>query len=218
MILRFALLWLALSAQSVTAQEFVTTQTRLSDDAFYALVSCAAPPQGTCAKDVVRWPKTKLTVGITKMERAYLGGKSKRADAALVRAIQEINAAGSAITLTRDDTDPDISILFLDIPARSKIKGSGYPELEGKPISGAGVRVFAANGVILNSVILFTTGLQIRAYESAMLEELTQSLGLLTDIGGPYYESRSIFSQSSNALKKLGQQDIMALGRHYPAR
>jgi hypothetical protein len=80
------------------------------------------------------------------------------------------------------------------------------------------VRVFAKDGVILKAVIIFTTGLQKRAYESAMLEEITQGLGLLTDIGGAYYESRSIFSQSSNALTKLGKQDIMALGRHYPAR
>ena len=80
------------------------------------------------------------------------------------------------------------------------------------------MRVFAKDGVILKSVILFTTGLQMRAYESAMLEEIIQGLGLLTDIGGTYYETRSILSQSSNALTKLGKQDIMALGRHYPAR
>jgi len=59
-----------------------------------------------------------------------------------------INKAGSAIQLTRDDRSPDIPILFLDIPARSKIKGSGIQPLEGKPISGAGVRVFAKDGQI----------------------------------------------------------------------
>ena len=217
MIWRTLLLVLGLSSQA-QAQEFLSTEVALSDDEFYRLVSCAAPPKGDCVKPIVRWPKTALTIGITKMDRAYLGGKKIRAEAALSRAIDEINKAGSAIQLTRDDRSPDIPILFLDIPARSKIKGSGIQPLEGKPISGAGVRVFAKDGQILKSVIIFTTGLQKRAYESAMLEEITQGLGLLTDIGGAHYETRSIFSQSSNALTKLGKQDIMALGRHYPAR
>lgn len=217
MIWRGALLWLAL-ASGACAQEYLSTQGALSDEAFYRLVSCAAPPNGACGKPVVRWPKTDLTVGITRMDRVYLGGKKKRAEAALTRAIQQINAAGSAIRLTRDDTAPDIPILFLDIPARGTIRNSGFKALDGTPISAAGVRVFAKNGVILKSVILFTTGLHMRAYESAILEEITQGLGLLTDLGGAYYESRSILSQTSNALKNLGEQDIMALGRHYPAR
>lgn len=217
MIWRAIVLWLAFSNHAV-AQEFLRTDVALSDDDFYNLVACAAPPGGECAKSIVRWPKDTLTIGITKMERAYLGGKKTRAEASLTRAVDEINAANSGIQLTRNDSAPDIAILFLDIPSRSKIKGSGFDVLEGTPISGAGVRVFAKDGVILKAVIIFTTGLQKRAYESAMLEEITQGLGLLTDIGGAYYESRSIFSQSSNALTKLGKQDIMALGRHYPAR
>ncbi|WP_439141052.1 hypothetical protein [Planktotalea sp.] len=217
MISRALILWLALSSQGY-AQEFLNSDTALSDDDFYRLVACAAPANGECGKPFVRWADANLTIGITKMERAYLGGKKKRAEAALQRAIDEINAAGSAVQLTRNDGNPDIPILFLDIPSRSKIKGSGFRALEGTPISGAGVRVFTKDGVILKSVIIFTTGLQIRAYESAMLEEIIQGLGLLTDVGGTYYESRSIFSQSSNALTKLGQQDIMALGRHYPPR
>jgi hypothetical protein len=205
-------------ASSAAAQEFLTTKTALSDEHFYNLVACAAPPEDDCRKDIVRWPKTALTIGITKMDRVYLGGKKKRAEAALTRAITEINSAGSAIQLKRDDATPDISVLFFDIPARSAIQNSGFKALDGTPISGAGVRVFAKEGVIFKSVIIFTTGLQKRAYESAMLEEITQGLGLLTDIGGSYYETRSIFSQSSNALTKLGTQDIMALGRHYPPR
>ncbi len=217
MIWRACLFWLAMSL-TVHAQEFLTAETALNDDDFYAMVSCAAPPQGVYGKRLVRGPKTDLTIGITKMGRTYLGGKKIREAAAIVRAIAEINAAGSAIRLTRDDVDPDIAILFLNIPARSAIKRSGYPVLEGTPISAAGVRVFSKDGTIFKSVILFTTGLQKRAYESVMLEEIVQGLGFLTDIGGTYYETHSILSQTSNALTKLGSQDIMALGRHYPAR
>lgn len=209
---------LLLLVQTLHAQEFLSSKTALSDDDFYGIVSCAAPPNGTCGKPVVKWAKNELSVGITKMDKAYLGGKKLRAEAALSRAIDEINAAGADIKLRRDDNDPDIPILFLNIPARSTIEGSGYQVLDGKPISAAGVRVFAKDGVILKSVVIFTTGLQKRAYESVMLEEIMQGLGFLTDIGGSFYESRSIFSQSSNALTKLGKQDIMALGRHYPPR
>ena len=51
---------------------------------------------------------------------------------------------------------------------------------------------------------------------SGMLEELTQCMGLWTDIGGSFYQSRSIFSETSNSRTRLGEQDIMALRRHYP--
>lgn len=209
---------LALVASTSSAQEFREVQGALTDADFYRLVSCAAPPGGACSKPVVRWDRDGITVGITRMDRAYLGGKAKRADAALTRALAEINASGANIRLVRLDEDPDIEIQFLDIPARSTLKDTGYPALDGTPISAAGVRVFAKEGRILKSVIFFTTGLQIRAYESVMLEEITQGLGLMTDIGGPYYEERSIFSQSSNALTKLGFQDIIAIKQHYPAR
>ncbi|MEP5152155.1 DUF2927 domain-containing protein [Planktotalea sp.] len=210
-------IWLAFTA-SANAQEYLSATKALSNDDFYNLVACAAPPDGTCAKPLVRWDRTELTIGITRMDKIYLGGKKKRAEAALVRAIQEINAAGSAIQLTQSEDNPDIPILFLDMPARLNIENSGFPNLDGTPISGAGVRVMAKDGIIQNAVIIFTRDMQRRAYESALLEEVIQGLGLLTDIGGPYYETRSIFSQTSNALTKLGPQDIMALGRHYPTR
>ena len=43
-------------------------------------------------------------------------------------------------------------------------------------------------------------------------------MGLMTDIRNPYYETRSVFSEDSNTVQKLGVQDRMALRRHYPAR
>ena len=109
-------------ASGAAAQEFLTTETALNDDHFYNLVACAAPPAGACGKDIVRWQKTALSIGITKMDSVYLGGKKKRAEAALTRAIAEINASGSAIQLKRNDDTPDIPILFLDIPARGTIQ------------------------------------------------------------------------------------------------
>ena len=214
-----AWLWLWCLPFAGAAQEFVETSGPLSDEDFYALVSCAAPPAKDCQKTRAKWPKTSLSVGIARMDKSYLGGKKKRAETALFLAIQKINAAGSGITLTQTTTDPDIPILFLDHPGRGALYDTGYPVLDGTPISAAGVRTWVRkDGEIVRAVILFTHALGIRAYESVMLEELMQSLGFLTDIKNPYYNDRSIFAQDSNSRKKLGDQDIMALGRHYPAK
>lgn len=205
-------------ASPLSAQEYVQTESELSDTDFYRLVSCAAPPGGECAKPVVRWKKADLNVGIARMDTAFLGGKKKRAQAALQRAVQQINASGSALRLTRKDTAPDITILFIDMPKNTTLQNTGFEQLDGTKIGAAGVRVLRKGGEIQKAVIIFTRDLQMRAYESVMLEELVQSLGLLTDIGGSFYETRSIFSQTSNSRTKLGKQDIMALGRHYPPR
>jgi hypothetical protein len=64
--------------------------------------------------------------------------------------------------------------------------------------------------------VVFSTRLHISHYESAMIEEITQALGLLTDIRTPVYEGVSVFSQDSNAAKDFGPQDIYTLLRHYP--
>ena len=49
-----------------------------------------------------------------------------------------------------------------------------------------------------------------------VLEELTQAMGLMTDIRNPAYEGVSVFSEDSNAVLRLGAQDKEALRRHYP--
>jgi hypothetical protein len=49
-----------------------------------------------------------------------------------------------------------------------------------------------------------------------MIEELSQAMGLMTDIRNPYYETQSVFSEDSNSVQKLGEQDREALRRHYP--
>ena len=51
---------------------------------------------------------------------------------------------------------------------------------------------------------------------SVVLEELVQSLGLLTDILNPYYKRRSIFAEDCNCTTRLTGQDLAVLRRHYP--
>lgn len=202
------------------AQEYVETADRLSDEDFFRAVACGAEPGGDCRKPMVRWERLgPIRVAIRSMDPAYLGGKRLRAHAALERAIQEINRAEAGVRLVEvaPDAPAEIELYFPDIARGEPIRGTGMAGVDGTPLGGASVRVASNHdtGEILRTVIVFSTTLDIRAYESAMLEELVQGLGLMTDIKSPHYDTRSIFSQDSNAMKTLGEQDIMALRRLY---
>lgn len=175
---------MALPAQ---AQDFVDSSGPLSDEAFYRLVACAAPPEGKCAKPFYQWTKTNITVGITQRDRAYLGGKLKRAEAALVRALQRLNSVGMALTLIPTEATPDITIHLLDIARGQKITGSTAPLLNGRTMANAITTLDVEGGTITGAAIGFSNTMTIRQYESVMLEEITQALGLITDIQNPYY-------------------------------
>ncbi len=201
------------------AQEFVETNGTLNDTDFYRLVSCAAPPEGLCQKKRLHWPQgATLRVSLEKLDRVFLGGKQKRARAALVRALQHLNNVDMNLSLVQvsPGSTADIHIYFINTNGSSPISGTNIPGVDGQTVHGARVSVWAQNGVISRGTIIFGTRLHIRSYESAMLEELTQALGLLTDIRNPTYDAISIFSQDSNASKTLGPQDVRALQQHYP--
>lgn len=189
----------------------------LEDAAFYRLVACAAPPGGPCGKPFYKWDKLQITVGITQRDRVFLGGKLKRAEAAVVRAVQRLNAVGMGLTLTQNDGAPDISVHLLDTARGATITASDATILNGQTIANAITALDVQGGIITGAAIGFSTTLPIQHYESVMLEEITQALGLITDIQNPYYRTRSILSQGAdNSLKTLGFQDRMALIRHYP--
>lgn len=208
------------TAGPLTAQEFVSGNGPMNDTDFYRAVACAAPPGGACRKPMVRWQQNgPLRIALRRMDPAYLGGKKLRANAALERALLALNGAGASPALTRADPagPAEIELFFLDLERGQPIAGTGIAGVDGTPLGGASTRVLfdPASGSIRRVAIVFSTTLQIRAYESVMLEELTQAMGLMTDIRNPYYEGRSVFSQDSNAATRLGSQDIMALRRHY---
>ncbi|WGW03481.1 DUF2927 domain-containing protein [Tropicibacter oceani] len=216
---------LLLVPASLAAQEvdFVETTGPLSDRDFYRLVACAAPPGADCAKPMRRWVIDRpLRVSITRSDRAFLGGKQARARAALVRAVQYLNQSGAGVQfrIVPPEDPADIEIYFIDTDGSAPISGTGIDGIDGATVQGARVLVWANSrtGAIKRSRIVFGTRLSIRQYESALIEELTQSLGLLTDIRNPHYEGLSVFSQDSNDAKTLGPQDIIALRRHYPPK
>ncbi len=218
MTLRRAAVLAGLLALPASAQDYVATSGPLDDDAFYRLVACGAAPGGACAKPFLRWPVSRpVTVGFDRIDRAYLGGRQKRARAALSRAVQYLNQSGAAVRLEeRGDGPLDVRVLLLDTDGSAPLSGTGVAGLDGAVLRGARVQVWAgADGLIDRAVIAFSTNLHIRHYESVMLEELTQALGLMTDIRNPAYDGLSVLAQDSNAARTLGPQDIMALRRHY---
>jgi hypothetical protein len=214
---RLALALTACAAFPAHAQDYVKSEGPLNDNDFYRLVACAAPVGGPCAKPFYKWPETALTVGIVQRDAPFLGGKIKRADAAVVRAVQHLNAVNMGITLRHSTDNPDIAIYLLDTARGEKITAKQANPLNGFTLANAITALDIDGGLINAASIALSRTMSIRQYESVMLEEITQALGLITDISNPYYRSRSILSQNAdNSLKVLGTQDKIALIRHYP--
>lgn len=209
-------------ATNAVAQDFVTARGKLSDADFYRLVACAAPPGGDCRKQIVRWSRRdarNISVRVVQVDAGYPGRTEARIAATLDSTLAEINAAGARLRLTRaaPDETPDIAIHLLDLPENSAISGTGIDWVDGEVMETARFQLWSRDdGTIETCVIVYSRDLSPRDVQNLLLEELTQCLGLMTDIGGRYYESRSIFSETSAEVTRLGSQDILALRRHYP--
>ena len=201
------------------AQEFITVPRRLSDDAFYRLVACAAPPGGQCAKPEIRWSEERrvsLTVGIAQIDAGFPNYKLDLVENAIDRAIAQINASGAYLVLERIyEGDPDIALYLLDTGQDGTISGTGNAELDGSDLSIGRVAIRSIGGEIQEAAIAISRDIQRREIASVVLEELVQALGLPTDIQSPAYLD-SIFNENSNAVVWLRGQDAMALRRHYP--
>lgn len=217
-----AALLLVLFAQMARAQEAIHTDNPLSDNDFYRLVACAAPPFGACQKDIVRWSPADavdVSVAIVQIADGYPPDLLPQMNLALDAAIAQVNATHAHLHLTHFDNGviPDIGIHLLNIVEGDTIRGTGRDPLDGSVIQAAKTQVWWRDDFsIINAAIVFGRDIAPTDLTSIMLEEITQSNGLLTDIDSPYYESQSIFSETSNQLTSLGQQDGMALRRHYP--
>lgn len=209
----------ALIAVSVAAQDYIVTEDGpLSDKDFYALVACGAPPGGTCDMPFVRWPDAPLRVAFAPIPDGYPKILAAEVDRSLTTAIAEINDALPQLQLRRAPigSAAEIEVFLLPIQQGELMIGTGRRELDATPIGAAHVQVWW-NGrrELTEAVIVVAQDIQPRELRSIMLEELTQSLGFLTDIRNPHYETRSIFSEDSNSVVQLGNQDRMALRLHY---
>lgn len=202
--------------------DFVATEGKLPDAEFYSLIACRAVPGGPCRDPLVRWPAAQaagLGVAMARVPPDYPMTLASDMSRALDRAIAQINAAGAAVRLERRRKGADAPIMVHLVPVGDggTIRGTGVAGVDGAIIGAGLVTVWWDNArQITRAVIVMAGDLPRDEVQSVMLEELTQSLGLLTDIRNPHYQSRSIFSEDSNDVTTFSPQDLMVLRRHYP--
>jgi hypothetical protein len=201
------------------AQEFIAVPDLISDEAFYRLVACAAPPGGECAKPLIRWPENQrrsLRVGIAQTAPLFPDYKLDLIDRAIDAAINEVNGAGADLFLERVfEGDIDIPFFLIPAPQGGTVTGTGIADLDGEPIAIARVALRSRGSTIQSAAIAISMDVRRREIASVVLEELVQALGLPTDIASPAY-ARSIFAEDGNSTVWLRGQDAAALRRHYP--
>jgi len=220
MILRITFLLSFLIAPAmVAAQEYVAVPARVSDEAFYRLVACAAPPGGDCAKPEIRWSESRrltLRVGIAQIDDAFPSYKLGLVDAAIDAAIDEINRTGAYLMLERVyEGTPDIALYLVDTAQGGTITGTGNAEMDGEELAVGRVAIRSIGGEIQEAAIALSRDIRRREVASVVLEELVQAMGLPTDVQSPAY-ANSIFSEDGNSVVWLRGQDAEALRRHYP--
>ncbi len=211
--------FLATVPAPIRAQEYISVPGLLSDEAFYRLVSCAAPPDGECGKPEIRWPEStrvSLSVGVTQIDPAFPDYKFNLVDQAIDDAIEEINSAGARLFIERVyEGTPDISFYLLATPQGARIEGTGNPRMDGYELAIGRVAIRSLGEDIQEAAIALSLDIQRREVASVVLEELVQALGLPTDIRSPAY-LHSVFAEDGNAAVRLEGQDAEALRRHYP--
>lgn len=216
-----ALLW---AAGPGVAQDtdFLVTDGKLSTVDFYRLVSCRAMPGGPCESEVVRWSEGTargLRVGIAPVPQDYPPRLAALMDAALDTVIAEINGVGAALELVRVDKkgQPQVEIFLTGATEGERIRGTGIEGVDGEVIGAGLVTVWwDRSNRISRAAIVMAADLPQDEVLPVLLEEVTQSLGLLTDIRNPWYNGRSVFSEDSNSVASLAPQDRLALRMHYP--
>jgi hypothetical protein len=221
-----AALFCALWAGAAVAQgaDYLVTEGKLPTEDFYRLVSCRAAPGGDCEAELVRWSDAmarNLQVRIAPVPPDYPADLARLMDEALDEVIAEINAAGSAVHLSRAPKKVPAQIVIHLTPATEgePIRGTGIEGVDGEIIGAALVTVWwDAYNRITDAAIVMAADLPPREVVPVLLEEVTQGLGLLTDIRNPYYNGRSVFSEDSNSVRVLAPQDRLALRMHYPPR
>lgn len=219
-----ASLLLLAGSPALPAQEtdYLVTDGPLSPEDFYRLVSCRALPGGACTAEPVRWSPERaadLRVALAPVPADAPPDVVAAVRDALGRAIGEINAAGAQLRLRpgAPGEPADVTLHLAPVAEGSLIEGTGVSGVDGQEIGAALVTVWWDEGQDLTeAVIVLAQDLPAPDIGPVVLEELTQAMGLMTDIRNPAYEGVSVFSEDSNRVTTLGPQDREALRRHYP--
>ena len=209
------------------ARDHTFSNGMLSDDQFYAAISCKAKLDGRCREKPTRWPaylSNQLTVGLAQVQKGTTDAQEDVVRAALKDSVAMINASGANVKLryiTRFVPSRAWIKFHIIQPhgPRHEIKDMPMKGFDGLRAQNARTKLYVTKnyqigrvGVTISNTITDPT--QLRAL---VLEELVQSLGLMWDIENPFYNNISIFSQSGpDNLLTIAGQDKAALQRHYP--
>lgn len=214
-----ALALLAFLPGALAAQEFVTAPGPLDDEAFYRAVACAAAPGDACRKPFLYWPEAKrsrLTVTLASVTDVLEPWQRALYERGLDNAVAQINAANAGVRLSRRSGPGDIEVHVVATAPGTVMRDTGVPDLDGALLPLGRVALRARGGEIREALIAVSAQARRREIGSILLEEIVQSLGLMTDIRGPAFR-RSLFSEDGNSVVRLKGQDAMALRRHYDA-
>jgi hypothetical protein len=204
--------------------DYLTTDGKLSTEDFYRLVSCRALPGEPCETEIVRWSEESavaLRVGFAGISPDYPAALADLMDHGLDEVVAEINGAGAALQMVRVDKkdDPQMVIYLSPATEGEPIRGTGIDGVDGEILGAALVTVWwDARKRITRAVVVMAADIPPREVVPVLLEEMTQGLGLLTDIRNPHYDGRSVFAEDSNTARVLAPQDVLALRMHYPPR
>jgi hypothetical protein len=151
-----------------------------------------------------------------QIDAGFPGYKLDLVEAAIDRAIAEINASGAYLVLERSyEPDPDIALYLVETPEGGVIAGTGNAGLDGEELAVGRVAIRSLGGEIQDAAIAISRDINRREVASVVLEEIVQALGLATDVQSPAYGD-SIFNENANTVVWLRGQDAEALRRHYP--
>ena len=123
--------------------DFVSAWGKVSDQDFYRIVTCGAPPGRACREPEVRWPPNRaqdLRVRLEAIPAGFDKHLSKEMLAALDNAIAQLNGAGARLALHRVGTSEaaDIRVFLTVAGDQEPISGTGIDGIDGEVI-GAGL-------------------------------------------------------------------------------
>jgi hypothetical protein len=214
-----ALFIAAFLAAPAFASDGVATTGPLTDTDFLRLLTCGAEPDGPCQRDAAKWGNPRaLTIAFGPVPDGYTAAKAAQISAAVDAAIASINAAGSAVNLTRVDTTDRADIFLRPTLFYENDAVYGEPGVaDGERIGAGYVYVYwDDNRRMTEATILIARDIESRDIDSIVLEEIAQSLGFLFDIENPDYENVSIFAQDSNTVLDITGQDAAVMRLYYP--
>lgn len=212
----FAASVLCLFFTNAHAADYVPSHGKLSDDIFYRLVACGAPPGKNCQKTYLHWPKPEIKIAIVDAANTLSADRVSIARQSLRHAIDQVNNVGSSIKLVQSSAQTANIKIYLSSgnSINRHYKVSDIRRSLGWGAHGV-ARVFYENGKIYDAIIVVAAESRNLTLKSVMLEEIVQSLGLTTDIKNRYYRRHSIFSEKGNVTTELIGQDAQALRMHY---